>query len=315
MSAKNAEELDADEMMSRCASCGKPENEHDDIKLRKCTACYLVKYCGVKCQKDHRPKHKKECRKRAAELHDELLFKQPESSYLGDCPICSLPLPPDVTTKRTRIYSCCITVVCDGCAHANMLREKEQRLQESCPFCRKPLSKTEEECCLNQKKRIEANDPVALTDEGLRRYHAGDYATAIEYWKTAAGLGEIQAHYQLSISYKEGRIVDNKGTKFIFHSEQAAIGGHTRARYNLAMTEGQKGNVVKARKHLTIAAKLGCHLSIEMLKTLYAGGDISKEDFAEALHAYQTALDAMKSLQRDAAEVARATGQSRLKTN
>jgi len=28
--------------------------------------------------------------KRAAELHDEILFKHPEGGYLGDCPICGL---------------------------------------------------------------------------------------------------------------------------------------------------------------------------------------------------------------------------------
>ena len=97
MSATNAE-LEAGEMM-RCASCGVAGG--DDIKLKKCD-CKLVKYCSVKCQRDHRPKHKKECKKRAAELRDEILFKQPESSsYLGDCPICYLPLSIDVKKSST----------------------------------------------------------------------------------------------------------------------------------------------------------------------------------------------------------------------
>ena len=74
-------------------ACGITEN--DDIKLRKFTACHLVRYCSVECQKEHRKKHKKECRKRAAELREELLFKQPENNYLGDCPICCIPLPID----------------------------------------------------------------------------------------------------------------------------------------------------------------------------------------------------------------------------
>jgi hypothetical protein len=56
-----------------CASCGTAGV--DDIKLKDCDDCDLVKYCSVKCQKDHWPKHKKECKKRAAELHDEILFK------------------------------------------------------------------------------------------------------------------------------------------------------------------------------------------------------------------------------------------------
>ena len=54
------------------AACGK---EEDSLKV--CTACRLVKYCDVSCQKAHHPKqHKKECRKHAAELNDEKLFKE-----------------------------------------------------------------------------------------------------------------------------------------------------------------------------------------------------------------------------------------------
>ena len=43
MSAQNAE-LEADEM-SRCASCGVVGG--DDVKLKKCTSCHLVRYYGV----------------------------------------------------------------------------------------------------------------------------------------------------------------------------------------------------------------------------------------------------------------------------
>ncbi len=50
-----------------CASCGKGDG--DDVKLKIC-ACKLVKYCCVECQKNHRPKHKRECRKRLAEIRE-----------------------------------------------------------------------------------------------------------------------------------------------------------------------------------------------------------------------------------------------------
>eukprot|EP00984_Skeletonema_dohrnii_P027357 scaffold16880_cov97-Skeletonema_dohrnii-CCMP3373.AAC.1 len=42
------------------------------------------------CQRDHRPLHGAVSKKRVAELcdRDDLLFEQPESSHLGDCPIC-----------------------------------------------------------------------------------------------------------------------------------------------------------------------------------------------------------------------------------
>ena len=295
---------EAVEMMSCCASCGVAGG--DDVKLMKCTACYLVRYCGVKCQKEHRKKHKKECKKRAAELRDELLFKQPEGTDLGDCPICCLPIP-IITSQdavRSTKYACCSKIVCDGCVHANDLREKEGRLPPSCPFCRKPTPKTDEEYNLNNKKRIEANDPVALNSEALNHFEAGNYAVAIEHWEKAAGLGHAESHYQLSISYQEGLGVEKDMKKFTFHAEQAAIGGHVMARYNLGVMEAGKCNAERASKHWIIAANLGCDPAVKALREYHAIKVVSKEDFAAALRAYQVAIEATKSPQRAAAEAA-----------
>jgi hypothetical protein len=76
--------------MMCCASCGIAEV--DNITLKRCTACKSVRYCSVECQKKHRSQHKRDCKKRAAELRDELLFKQPEGTHFGDCPICFIPV-------------------------------------------------------------------------------------------------------------------------------------------------------------------------------------------------------------------------------
>ncbi|KAK1746784.1 hypothetical protein QTG54_002128 [Skeletonema marinoi] len=65
---------------SCCASCGVAEV--DDIKLTECSACDLVRYCSDACQKEHTSHHQQECKKRAAELRDELLFKR--AAELGD---------------------------------------------------------------------------------------------------------------------------------------------------------------------------------------------------------------------------------------
>ena len=70
-------------------NCGK--SEENDIHLKACAACKLVKYCNRDCQIAHRPLHKKACKKRMNELHDEALVKEPPPRE--ECPICMLPLP------------------------------------------------------------------------------------------------------------------------------------------------------------------------------------------------------------------------------
>src|SRR6056300_1509378 len=117
MSAVDEEEA-ADEV---CANCGRAEV--DEVKLKFCTACKLVKYCSVECQKNHRPQHKKACKKKAAELREDNLFTPPEGSYLGECPSCCLPLPLDF--NKWAVNSCCCQRICSGCSHANQLREFE----------------------------------------------------------------------------------------------------------------------------------------------------------------------------------------------
>jgi hypothetical protein len=79
MSTNNNEAEAAD--MSCCASCGIAEVDGVKVKLKQC-ACKLVRYCSVACQKEHRSQHKNVCKKQVAELRDEILFKQPESSHL-----------------------------------------------------------------------------------------------------------------------------------------------------------------------------------------------------------------------------------------
>ena len=297
MSANEAD--DTNTMTMFCASCGTAAG--DDIKLKKCTACYLVKYCSVKCQKEHRKQHKKECKKRAAELRDEILFKQSESSYLGDCPICCLPIPID-DVQKSGFYTCCSKRVCLGCSFANTKREIiEGRLQPTCPFCRKALPKTDEEINERLMKRFEANDPAAMRYMGSKKNNERDYRTAFEYYSKAAALGIVEAHYRLSMMYDEGEGVEKDKKKWLYHLKEAAIGGHPFARHNLGRMERDNGHCDRAAKHLIIAAKLGVEDSLKCVKDLYEDGYVSKEDFTAALRGYQTAIAATKSPQREEA--------------
>jgi len=285
---------------SCCASCGIAEV--DDIKLKKCDDCDLVKYCSIECQKYHKSHHKEACKKRAAELHDEILFKQPESRHLGDCAICCLPLPLDLS--KTVMMACCSKAICEGCDHANKIREAETSLRPSCPFCRTAIPSTIDEADKMMMRRIEANDPVSMCQEGSEQYDKGDYISAFQYFTKAAELGDVEAHFKLSLLYLFGRArgVEKDEKRAMHHLEEAAIGGHPEARFNLGCEEEESGNIERAVKHWIIAANLGDDNSIKELMEIFKDGLVSKDDLAAALRAHQAAVDATKSPQRDAAE-------------
>jgi len=285
-----------------CANCGK--GEEAGINLKACTACKLVKYCNRDCQIAHRPQHKKECKKRAAELQDEKLFKQPPSSE--DCPICMLRLP-FVGTGKTYM-ACCGKVICRGCAHAFQSRAvKAGRLKEDdiCPFCRTPFPESNEEMFKRYKKRVEQDDPIATRHMGFM-YRDGENgllqnrAKALELWHRAGELGSAEAYYNIGNSYRFGvEQVDMK--KATYYWEQAAIKGDAIARFNLGATDRNAGNIDRALKHFLIAVKSGEVGSLKIIKRMYKIGQATKDDYAKALRLHQEYLDEVKSNQRDEA--------------
>ncbi len=296
MSAKSEHHLERTED-EVCASCG---TSGVDVKLKKC-ACNLVKYCSVDCQKVHRPKHKKSCRKRLAELRDKQLFEQPDISYLGECPICCLPL--SIDERKSIMMSCCSKIICRGWDYANKKREREAGLEQRCAFCREPLANSEEEGIKRVMERIKKHtDPVAVTHMGTKHFNEGDYGKALECFTKAAELGDVDAQARLGNLYDNGLGVEKDMTKAVCHLEQAAIGGHPAARGYLAVHEMENGRLERAAKHWIIAANLGCDLSLEYVKDLFVKGIVSKEEYAAALRGYQAAVDATKSAEREAAK-------------
>ena len=280
-----------------CASCGKAEV--DDIQLKKCS-CNLVKYCNLDCQKNHRPQHKKACKKRMAEIRDDRLFTQPEESHLGECPLCCLPLPIDRDHHKFTMMACCSQIICKGCEYSNCLREAEQGLDHKCPFCRHPAPENDAECKKLALERVEADDPFALRQMGSKYISEGDYERAFEYLTKAAELGDTGAHYKLSFFYHEGwGGIERDPKKDMHHTEEAAIGGHPDARYNLGFFESKKGRIDRAMRHFIIAAKFGHDMALERVKFAFRMGLVSKEDHEAALRGHQAAVDATKSKQRD----------------
>ena len=261
--------------------------------LEECSGCDLVKYCGDRCQENHREQHKEECKKRKAELRDKELFEQPEMTCYGECPICVLPIPLD--QSKSLFHSCCCKLVCEGCCYADYISSGRMR----CPFCREPAASGEEEHRKRTMKRVKANDPAALNQMGGKSYVAGDYDKAVEYFTKAAELGDSMAHHSLGCMYSQGIGVEKDEEMAIRHWEKAAIGGNHQARYNLYIHET---DMKRAVKHLFIAAKLGDEGSIKKFLEYYPDGIISKTELDATLRAHQSAIDATKSAQRDAAE-------------
>ena len=253
-----------DNIISLCANCGKGEESASDLK--ECTACKMVKYCNRDCQIAHRPQHKKACRKRATELHDIKLFKQPPPNE--DCPICMLPLPQLATGYKYK--SCCGKRICSGCIHAVKIRDAGVGL---CPFCRTPTP-TSDEMIEQYKKRIEAGDAEAMNGLGCW-YFEGDYGLpqdhvkALELWHQAAELGSALSYYSIGVAYNISNGVGRGEKKAIHYWELAAMGGDTDARHNLGVYEYNKGNMDRVIKHHMLAAGGGDNDSLKKIQEMF----------------------------------------------
>ena len=255
----------------------------------------MVQYCSVDCQRTHRPQHKRECQKRAAEVFDEALFKQPP---LGeDCPICFLPLPFMSTGSKYR--SCCGKLICSGCIRAVNKMDDDAK----CPFCRVPMPKSDEELIEMTKKRVEMDDANAIHDFGCH-YYNGDfgfpqnYAKALDFWHRAGELGCTESYRNVG-NCSQGVERDMKKAKHYW--ELAAVGGDGNARYNLGCFEEERGSMSRALKHHMIAVGCGDNDSLKEIREFYVNGHATKDDYAKALRAHQKYVDGIKSDQRDEA--------------
>ena len=239
---------------------------------------------------------------------DEILFKQPEGSHLGDCPICMIPL--SLNEGQWSVYGCCGKMICNGCNFSNQRREFEMGLGDPrCAFCRHLLPRSDEEDKRNKKRRLVANDPAALRNKGAECLNSLKYKSAFKYLSKAAELGEVESHFYLSIMYSKGYVKKDKA-KEVYHLEQAAVGGHPSARYNLGNYEWVHGDREMAMKHYMISASLGCNDTIKWLVQAFKMEKISKDDLTAALRVHQTAVNATKSPQRNEAEEVKRCGGS-----
>jgi len=280
-----------------CANCGKGEESSGSLKA--CTACKMVKYCNRECQIAHRPQHKKECRKRAAELHEEKLFRKPPP--MEDCPICFQQLP---LLGTGRMYkACCGKIICSGCIYAVKNRDKDLGL---CPFCRTPCHTSDEEMLKRMHKRVEIGDTEAINMMGT--YYANelfgfpqDYNKALEFYQRAIKLGSVTAYTNIGQIYEYGQGVEIDKKKAIYYYELGAMEGEAMARHFLGLNEIKQCCFDRALKHWMIAIEGGDTRSLYAIKQMYYCAGITKDVYEKALRARQAYLDEIKSNQRDRA--------------
>ena len=232
-----------------------------------------------------------------------LMKKGRTRSEEDDCPLCQLPLPldPDQTTFRV----CCMTLVCKGCTLA-----AEKRGMRGCPFCRTPRPKEGSQVVPMIQKRVDAGDPVAMSDLG-NIYRSGqfglekDVTRAVDLYERAAELGVKEAHLRLGLLYGHvygsGEDVEKDMAKAIRHYEAAAVKGDVTARHNLGFEEYKDGIYDLALQHWMIAAKMGCQHSLHKIKLMFMEGLATKADYAEALREHQSAVEEMRSPDREEA--------------
>ena len=281
--------------VSTCANCGK-----EGSNLNICNKCKEVTYCNAACKKKHRSKHKKQCERLVAELHDEELFKQPHPQY-GDCPICFIRLP---TMNSGKSYmACCGKMICSGCFRADVYDNLGNIIVgKMCPFCRTPDATTDDEILQRLKKRMEVGDAHAFFTMG-GYYDLGqkdlpqDSAKAVEFWHKAGKFG----YANIGVAYYNGDGVERDGKMARYYLELAAMEGNVYARHNLGATEKNAGNFDRALKHYMIAVRGGYTDSVKAIQRMFMGGHVAKEQYANALQSHQAYVYEIKSNQRDKA--------------
>ena len=281
--------------VSACANCGK-----EGINLIICNKCKEATYCNAACKKKHRSKHKKQCERRVAELHDEALFREPPPQH-GDCPICFICLPTMASGRR--YYACCGKMICSGCCHADVYDNHGNIIvDKKCPFCRTPDPTSNKEMIERLKKRMEVDDPYEFYVMGLYNSfgHHGlpqDSTKAVELLRKARKFG----YNNLGHAYSNGDGVERDKKMARHYFELSAMEGIVMARYNLGVDEDNAGNYDRALKHYMIAVGGGYTDSVKEIQRMYMEGQVAKDQYANALRSYQVYLNEIKSDQRDKA--------------
>jgi hypothetical protein len=283
------------------AECG------ETSKLKTCGACKLVKYCGKDCQ--NAPEHKNACTKRAAELYDEALFREPATATEEDCPLCFEIMLPTLKSGQT-FKVCCGKTICTGCRHARKLHSNGRL---TCPFCRARMPSAKEFIKLLEK-RVDINDDAnAMFMLGFEYFNGNEHYSVkkdinkgLKLLYCAAELGSPEACTLLGSIYHrpnsyncDDAIKDKEKAKKYY--EKGAIGGCAFSRFNLGCMEASDGSSDRAVRHWLIAASCGVIYAVNKIKEAMVMGLAMDDYYSQALRGYEKYLEAVRTDKRDEA--------------
>jgi TPR repeat protein len=238
---------------------------------------------------------------------DNELFKDP---LWPDCPICSLPLPPE--PRGSTYLACCGTKICGGCTYDMDMKTGGQI--RGCGVCSMPPENSLEEHLERLNTRIDKyNDPLAYNFLGLY-YNSGklglpkDISKAHALWEKGGEMGSHEALGNLAAVYDDGDGAKYDRKKARYYYELAAMKGDVVSRHNLGVLERLEGNNARAVKHWMISAAQGGEKSLETIQQEVKKGNATKDEYEKALRSYQIAVKRTKSKSREKATNLREKG-------
>lgn len=289
-SKKNAER----DATWKCAACDKGPLDLKMLQsgLKRCTACYSVRYCGVACQSSHRKSHKKECKENANKRRDfnAVLFEVEMNEDVNppppplDCDLCMYRMPPNA--KQSKYFGCCGKLVCKACFARSLpgnplfdMYKKGQTRAESfnsflatfgpngtfsaerrdeqrgCPFCRSTDDMT---CFTKEHFKIRERCLVSRANKGDSRAVL-ELAWLHQQGHSAATLDKLEEGDKVImggnvIGWKQSPDGDAKALEYF---KQAADLGNGDAYYELSKLHREDYNAADFYACLVKAADLG----------------------------------------------------------
>ena len=267
-----------------CANCGRSSDggEGGLFKLKNCTACRLVKYCGVECQRAHRKQHKEACKQQVAELQGERLHSASVSTGTQDIiaammiyGACERELPESAYSReqrgRRQSIGRCEECVAGGNQLVLMRQGRTRSEEDDCPICSLPLpfdvnQSVFKACCM---KLVCNGCILAARKRGMfdcpfcRAPVPEKDSQVLAMIEKRAGAGDPLAIWHLGMKYHHGQLgLEKDATRAVELWERAAELGVKEAHYSLGVlydqgTEVEK-DTVKAIRHYEAAAMRGC---------------------------------------------------------